>query len=85
MRSRTASTGLNRPFIIEDDSQTDLDHVDGHRAPIQIISLMGQHGAVDDTYFAVAVSEDHTCTICVNYHLSAEYPDRYVYGHLGAQ
>lgn len=43
---------------------------------------MGQHGAVDDTHFAVAVSEDHNCRICVNYHLSAEYPDRYVYGHL---
>lgn len=27
-------------FVVEDDSQAGLDHVDGHRAPIQIISLV---------------------------------------------
>jgi hypothetical protein len=72
-------------FIVEDDSQADLDHVDGHRAPIRIISPLVWHGVVDNTYFAVAVSEDRNCKICVNYHLSAEYPDHCVYGHLGAQ
>ncbi|CAM5382892.1 hypothetical protein SALBM311S_00779 [Streptomyces alboniger] len=28
-------------FVVEDDSQAGLDHVDGHRAPIQIISPWG--------------------------------------------
>ncbi|WP_377273009.1 phosphoesterase [Peterkaempfera sp. SMS 1(5)a] len=37
-------------FVVEDDSQAGLDHVDGHRAPIQIISPWAQHGAVDSTY-----------------------------------
>ncbi|MEV8566693.1 bifunctional YncE family protein/alkaline phosphatase family protein [Streptomyces sp. NPDC051322] len=39
-------------FIAEDDSQAGLDHVDGHRAPIQIISPYAQHGVVDDHYYS---------------------------------
>jgi hypothetical protein len=72
-------------FIVEGDSQAGLDYIDGHCVPVQILSPWTQHGVVDNTYFAVAASEDRNCKICVNYHLSAEYPDRYVYGHLGAQ
>ncbi|WP_241825347.1 bifunctional YncE family protein/alkaline phosphatase family protein [Micromonospora sp. CB01531] len=34
-------------FVVEDDSQAGLDHVDGHRAPIQIISPWARHGVVD--------------------------------------
>ncbi|GLW72689.1 phosphoesterase [Kitasatospora phosalacinea] len=39
-------------FVVEDDSQAGLDHVDGHRAPIQVISPYAQHGAVDSTYYS---------------------------------
>jgi YVTN family beta-propeller protein len=39
-------------FVVEDDSQAGLDHVDGHRAPIQIISPWAQHGTVDDHYYS---------------------------------
>jgi hypothetical protein len=39
-------------FIVEDDSQAGLDHVDGHRAPVQIISPYAQHGVVDDHYYS---------------------------------
>ncbi|GAA3111819.1 hypothetical protein JOF29_002699 [Kribbella aluminosa] len=38
-------------FVVEDDSQAGVDHVDGHRAPIQIISPWAQHGAVDSRYY----------------------------------
>ncbi|MFD7159358.1 alkaline phosphatase family protein [Kribbella sp. NPDC059898] len=38
-------------FIVEDDSQAGLDHVDGHRAPIQIISPYAQHGVTDSHYY----------------------------------
>jgi YVTN family beta-propeller protein len=38
-------------FVVEDDSQAGLDHVDGHRAPIQIISPWAQRGAVDSHYY----------------------------------
>ena len=38
-------------FVVEDDSQAGQDHVDGHRAPIQIISPYAQHGVVDSTYY----------------------------------
>lgn len=38
-------------FVVEDDSQAGLDHVDGHRAPIQVISPWAQHGVVDDRYY----------------------------------
>ncbi|WP_235022847.1 alkaline phosphatase family protein [Amycolatopsis alkalitolerans] len=38
-------------FVVEDDSQAGLDHIDGHRAPIQIISPWAQHGVVDSRYY----------------------------------
>ena len=38
-------------FVVEDDSQAGQDHVDGHRAPIQIISPWAQHGVVDSHYY----------------------------------
>ncbi|MEH0470002.1 bifunctional YncE family protein/alkaline phosphatase family protein [Streptomyces sp. B21-097] len=39
-------------FVVEDDSQAGLDHVDGHRAPVQIISPWAQRGKVDDRYYS---------------------------------
>src|SRR3954463_5663996 len=39
-------------FVVEDDSQDGADHVDGHRAPIQIISPWAAHSAVDSTYYS---------------------------------
>ncbi|TCN42153.1 YVTN family beta-propeller protein [Kribbella orskensis] len=39
-------------FVVEDDSQAGLDHIDGHRAPIQIISPWAQRGAVDSHYYS---------------------------------
>ncbi len=39
-------------FVVEDDSQDGADHVDGHRAPVQIISPWAQHGVVDSTYYS---------------------------------
>ena len=39
-------------FVVEDDSQAGLDHVDGHRAPIQVISPYAQHGVVNDQYYS---------------------------------
>ncbi|WP_439377184.1 alkaline phosphatase family protein [Amycolatopsis lexingtonensis] len=39
-------------FVVEDDSQAGLDHVDGHRAPVQIISPYAQHGVVDSHYYS---------------------------------
>ncbi|GIH63625.1 bifunctional YncE family protein/alkaline phosphatase family protein [Microbispora siamensis] len=38
-------------FVVEDDSQAGIDHVDGHRAPIQIISPWAKHGTVDSHYY----------------------------------
>jgi YVTN family beta-propeller protein len=38
-------------FVVEDDSQNGVDHVDGHRAPVQIISPWAQHGKVDSHYY----------------------------------
>jgi YVTN family beta-propeller protein len=38
-------------FVVEDDSQNGLDHVDGHRAPVQVISPYAQHGTVDSRYY----------------------------------
>ncbi|WP_231929307.1 bifunctional YncE family protein/alkaline phosphatase family protein [Micromonospora inositola] len=38
-------------FVVEDDSQAGLDHVDGHRAPIQIISPWARHDVVDSRYY----------------------------------
>ena len=39
-------------FVVEDDSQDGADHVDGHRAPIQIISPWSLHGKVDSTFYS---------------------------------
>lgn len=39
-------------FVLEDDSQDGADHVDGHRAPVQVISPWAQHGKVVDTYYS---------------------------------
>jgi YVTN family beta-propeller protein len=39
-------------FVVEDDSQAGTDHVDGHRAPVQVISPWAQHGIVDNTYYS---------------------------------
>jgi hypothetical protein len=39
-------------FVVEDDSQAGADHVDGHRAPVQIISPWAEHGTVDNTYYS---------------------------------
>ena len=39
-------------FVAEDDSQDGADHVDGHRAPIQVISPYAVHGKVIDTYYS---------------------------------
>jgi YVTN family beta-propeller protein len=39
-------------FVVEDDSQDGADHVDGHRAPIQVISPWAQHGKVINTYYS---------------------------------
>jgi YVTN family beta-propeller protein len=39
-------------FVVEDDSQDGADHVDGHRAPIQVISPWAVHGKVIDTYYS---------------------------------
>ena len=39
-------------FVAEDDSQAGSDHVDGHRAPVQVISPWARHGVVDNTYYS---------------------------------
>ena len=39
-------------FVVEDDSQDGADHVDGHRAPVQVISPWAQHGKVINTYYS---------------------------------
>ncbi|MEV6109863.1 alkaline phosphatase family protein [Streptomyces sp. NPDC051940] len=39
-------------FVVEDDSQNGLDHVDGHRAPVQIISPWAKRGVVDSRYYS---------------------------------
>jgi YVTN family beta-propeller protein len=39
-------------FVVEDDSQAGSDHVDGHRAPVQIISPWAQRGVVDSHYYS---------------------------------
>ncbi|MEV5543963.1 bifunctional YncE family protein/alkaline phosphatase family protein, partial [Saccharopolyspora shandongensis] len=38
-------------FIVEDDTQAGIDHIDGHRGPIQIISPWARHGVVDSHYY----------------------------------
>ncbi|MCW2856773.1 MAG: phosphoesterase [Marmoricola sp.] len=39
-------------FVAEDDSQAGVDHVDGHRAPIQVISPWAVHGKTVSTYYS---------------------------------
>jgi YVTN family beta-propeller protein len=39
-------------FVLEDDSQDGADHVDGHRAPVQVISPWAVHGKVINTYYS---------------------------------
>ncbi|MFY9914507.1 MAG: bifunctional YncE family protein/alkaline phosphatase family protein [Nocardioidaceae bacterium] len=39
-------------FVLEDDSQNGADHVDGHRAPIQVISPWAAHGKTISTYYS---------------------------------
>jgi hypothetical protein len=39
-------------FVVEDDSQNGADHIDGHRAPVQVISPWSRHGVVDSTYYS---------------------------------
>lgn len=39
-------------FVVEDDSQNGLDHIDGHRAPVQVISPYAHHGTVDNHYYS---------------------------------
>jgi len=46
-------------FVAEDDSQDGADHVDGHRAPIEVISPWAQRGKVIDTYYS-QISMDRT-------------------------
>ncbi|RYC14605.1 bifunctional YncE family protein/alkaline phosphatase family protein [Nocardioides zhouii] len=38
-------------FVVEDDSQNGADHVDGHRAPVQVISPWATHGRTVSTYY----------------------------------
>ncbi|MEU9888711.1 bifunctional YncE family protein/alkaline phosphatase family protein [Sphaerisporangium sp. NPDC051011] len=38
-------------FVIEDDTQDGVEHVDGARGPVQIISPWAQHGNVDSNYY----------------------------------
>ena len=39
-------------FVVEDDSQNGIDHVDGHRNVTMIASPYARHGAVDHTYYS---------------------------------
>ena len=39
-------------FVVEDDSQDGADHVDGHRAPVQVISPYAVHGATVSTFYS---------------------------------
>jgi hypothetical protein len=38
-------------FVLEDDSQNGVDHVDGHRAPLWIVSSYAKRGILDSTYY----------------------------------
>jgi YVTN family beta-propeller protein len=38
-------------FVVEDDPQNGVDHVDGHRSPALVISPYARRGAVNDTYY----------------------------------
>jgi YVTN family beta-propeller protein len=39
-------------FILEDDSQAGADHVDGHRAPLYVVSPYAKTGTTIDTYYS---------------------------------
>jgi YVTN family beta-propeller protein len=39
-------------FVVEDDSQNGIDHVDGHRNVALVASPYARHGAVDHTYYS---------------------------------
>ncbi|MDQ1529504.1 MAG: hypothetical protein QOH77_1294, partial [Actinomycetota bacterium] len=39
-------------FITEDDTQNGADHVDGHRAPVQVISPYAVHGKTVSTFYS---------------------------------
>jgi YVTN family beta-propeller protein len=39
-------------FVVEDDAQNGVDHVDGHRAPLLIASPYAARGIVDNTYYS---------------------------------
>ncbi|MCW2497088.1 alkaline phosphatase family protein [Jatrophihabitans sp.] len=39
-------------FVVEDDSQFGVDHVDGHRAPVLIASPYARRGVIDGTYYS---------------------------------
>ena len=39
-------------FVVEDDSQAGVDHVDGHRSPVQVISPYATHGKTVSTYYS---------------------------------
>ncbi|MEU4673019.1 alkaline phosphatase family protein [Amycolatopsis sp. NPDC023774] len=39
-------------FVVDDDSQDGADHVDGHRAPVQVISPYAVHGKTVSTYYS---------------------------------
>jgi hypothetical protein len=39
-------------FVTEDDTQDGADHVDGHRAPVQVISPYAVHGKTVSTYYS---------------------------------
>jgi YVTN family beta-propeller protein len=38
-------------FVVEDDAQNGLDHVDGHRSIAQVISAYTRRGSVDSTFY----------------------------------
>jgi YVTN family beta-propeller protein len=38
-------------FVVEDDTQNGVDHVDGHRGPLLIASPYAKRGIVDNTYY----------------------------------
>ncbi len=39
-------------FVVEDDSQNGVDHVDGHRNPTLVVSPYARRGAVVDTFYS---------------------------------
>jgi hypothetical protein len=38
-------------FVVEDDTQNGVDHVDGHRGPLLVASPYAKRGVVDSTYY----------------------------------